>query len=132
MALNKFEEYKNKTTSIKFFNKLFEARDFAHFAHLEAAKRSYAEHKALGDFYDAIFGLADDLYETYAGQYGLLTLERKLNISSSEPIEYFQLLGKELIELHAVFSEKDTHLHNILDEIVALVYHTLYKLKYLK
>ena len=81
MALNKFEEYKNKTTSNKLFNKLFEARDFAHFAHLEAAKKSYPEHKALNDFYDAIVGLADDLYETYAGQYGLLTLERKLNIS---------------------------------------------------
>ena len=87
MALNKFEEYKNKTTSNKLFNKLFEARDFAHFAHLEAAKKSYPEHKALNDFYDAIVGLADDLYETYAGQYGLLTLERKLNISSSERIE---------------------------------------------
>ena len=42
MALNKFEEYKNKTTSNKLFNKLFEARDFAHFAHLEAAKK-YAD-----------------------------------------------------------------------------------------
>ena len=132
MALNKFEEYKNKNNPIKLFYNLFEARDFTHFVHLEAAKRSYAEHKALGDFYDEILDLTDELYETYAGQYGVLTLERKFNLPSSDAIEYLQVLAKNLVESHSVFGEKDTHLHNILDEIVALVYHTIYKLKYLK
>jgi hypothetical protein len=132
MALNEFKEFTTKANPANLFSKLFEARDFAHFAHLKAAKKSYAEHIALGDFYDKLTSLADEIYETYAGQYGIPALNNKLNIPSEDAIEYLGVLGKELIDTHTAFDEKDTHLHNILDEIVGLVYHTLYKLKFLK
>lgn len=47
---------------------LFLARDMAHRAHL--ATTSYAQHMALGDFYDSIVDLADDFIECYQGEFG--------------------------------------------------------------
>lgn len=114
------------------FTKLFEARDFAHYAHLQT--ESFAQHKALGSFYEGIVDLADTFYETHAGQYG----KSSFSPSSSglkkdeNPIAYLENLAKMLTEAHSFFDEKDTHLHNILDEITGLTYHTVYKLKYLK
>ncbi|CAB4122189.1 hypothetical protein UFOVP26_116 [uncultured Caudovirales phage] len=47
---------------------LFLARDMSHRAHL--ATTSYAQHVALGDFYDAITDLADGFTESYQGEFG--------------------------------------------------------------
>lgn len=111
------------------FGKLFEARDFAHYSHLRTD--SYAKHKALGSFYEGVVDLADQFYETYAGQYGQVKFEHA-SVRDSDVIQYFESLGKMLTEAHSYLSEKDTHLHNILDEIAGLTYQTLYKLKFLK
>ena len=45
---------------------------------------------------------------------------------------YMENLGKMLVNSHKLIDSKDTHLHNILDEIIALTFRTVYKLKYLK
>jgi hypothetical protein len=47
-------------------------------------------------------------------------------------IQYFEDLGMTMKDSHKIFEDKDTHLHNILDEIVGEIYSLLYKLKYLK
>jgi hypothetical protein len=52
---------------------------------------------------------------------------------TKSPIDYFQ----ELITFiksyrNEYLSSEDTHLQNIIDEVVALIYRTLYKLKYNK
>ena len=39
---------------------------------------------------------------------------------------------KEVRTERKCIKEEDTHLHNIVDEVVALIYKTLYKLKYNK
>jgi hypothetical protein len=111
------------------FSKLFEARDFAHKAHL--ATKSYAQHKALNSFYDNVLDLADKLIEVYQGQFGLTKIEFS-SVKDAEVVGYFEDLAKFVMEGHNAFDKKDTHLHNILDEITALCYSTLYKLKNLK
>ena len=111
------------------FGKLFEARDFAHYAHLRTD--SYAQHKALGSFYEGVVDLADQFYETYAGQYGQVKFEYG-SARESDVVQYFESLGKMLSDAHSYLSDKDTHLHNILDEVTGLTYQTLYKLKFLK
>jgi hypothetical protein len=113
------------------FAKLFESRSFTHYAHLRTD--SYAQHKALEDYYSAVVDLVDELYETYAGQYGQI----KFGLSGvtnrdEDPLKYLESLGKMLTEAHSYLNEKDTHLHNVLDEITGLTYRTVYKLKYLK
>lgn len=114
------------------FSKLFESRNFAHYAHLQAKSKSYSQHKALGSFYESIADISDSFFEIHAGQYG----PTKFNISSvntdQEVVSYFENLGKFFIDSHSMVSKKDTHLHNIIDEITALTFHLLYKLKNLK
>lgn len=123
------QEYKSASNISSVFSKLFQSRDFAHYAHLRT--KSYAQHMALGTFYDGITDLADKFYETHAGQYGQTKFEFE-SFSEIDLVEYFEDIGKFFIEAHSSLDKKDTHLHNILDEIVGLVYQTLYKLKFLK
>lgn len=143
ISLNEFKKVgKNLKTEAKddskpqggastLFTKLFEARDFAHYAHLQT--ESYAQHKALGHFYEELVDLADTLIETHAGQYGKSTFSLTAVVKKDEnPIEYLENMAKMLGDARSFFNDKDTHLHNILDEITGLTYHTIYKLKYLK
>ena len=111
------------------FSKLFEARDFAHKAHLET--KSYAQHKALGSFYEDILDLTDSLVESYFGKYGV----QKIQIGQVKPqdtVEYFEDLANFLQQAHASVNSKDTWVQNQLDECMAATYSLLYKLKNLK
>jgi hypothetical protein len=111
------------------FSKLFQARDFAHKAHLET--KSYAQHKALGSYYDDILGLTDGLVESYFGKYGI----QKIEIGQVKPqdvIEYFEDLTSFIEHAHASVNKKDTWVQNQLDEILQLTFSLLYKLKNLK
>lgn len=126
------ENYRNSKEIKGLVGKLFESRQVAHNAHLQT--KSYAMHKALNGFYDDIVSLADSLIETYQGQYGLIS-DYKIDIPNIKPegiIEYLEEAAEIFKIGHNSFDEKDTHLHNILDEIVGLTYQTLYKLKFLK
>ena len=125
----KLNEFKNAKDSNLVFSKLFEARDFAHIAHLKT--KSYAQHKALNSFYDGLLDLSDSLIETFQGQYGLAKIEIS-KVTDADPIAYLEDFAMYVIESHNAFDKKDTHLHNIVDEIAALTYQTIYKLKFLK
>lgn len=121
----------------KLFSKLFESREMAHIYHLQVNgdPGSHAKHTALGDYYDGVLGHIDDLIETFQGQYGVVeeydVIDTK-ETNSKDTIEYFNELARFIKEERKCINEEDTHLHNIIDEVVALVYRTLYKLKYTK
>ena len=110
--------------------KLFEARDFAHYAHLQT--KSYSQHKALGSFYEDVVDLADTFFETYAGKYGLVSFKMSAAPTGTDVVSYFESFAKYIEESHDSINKKDTFLHNQLDEIAALAYHLIYKLKNLK
>lgn len=122
----------------KFFSKLFESREMAHVYHLSVKgdMGSYAAHVALGSYYDGILGFIDDLIEIYQGQYGLVEnfdIIDTADTRTKTPIDYFE----ELVEFvksnrNTLLSPEDTHLQNIIDEVIALIYKTLYKLKFNK
>lgn len=121
----------------KLFSKLFESREMAHIYHLQVSGEpgSHAKHTALGEYYEGVLGFVDDLIETFQGQYGIVeeydTIDTK-ETGSKDTIEYFNELVRFIKEERKCINEEDTHLHNIIDEVVALVYRTLYKLKYTK
>lgn len=121
----------------KFFSKLFESREMAHIYHLQVNGEmgSHAKHTALGEYYEGVLGFIDDLIETFQGQYGIIeeydVIDTK-ETGSKDTIEYFNELVKFIKEERKCINVEDTHLHNIIDEVVALVYKTLYKLKYNK
>ena len=121
----------------KLFSKLFESREMAHIYHLQVSGEpgSHAKHTALGEYYDSVLDLVDSIIETFQGQYGIVeeyaTIDTK-ETGSKDTIEYFNELARFIKEERKCINEEDTHLHNIIDEVVALVYRTLYKLKYTK
>jgi hypothetical protein len=126
-----------KSEPSKFFSKIFEARQMAHIYHLQVKgdMGSHAKHTALGEYYEGVLGFIDDLIETFQGQYGIIeeydVIDTK-ETGSKDTIEYFNELVKFIKEERKCINAEDTHLHNIIDEVVALVYKTLYKLKYNK
>lgn len=122
------QEYKQSKDAKGLVQKMFESRQVAHNCHLKT--KSFAEHEALGGFYEGILGLADEFVEVYQGQYGLIgDLEFKVEAVAG-PLEYLE----DCVKLFAVGRGelKDPHLQNIVDEVVALTYRTIYKLKFLK
>lgn len=129
------QEQKASVTVVNFFSKLFESREMAHMYHLQTkGNGAYAQHMALGSFYEDVIGLIDDLVETYQGQYEIVegydVIDSSAN-SSKDKIAYFQELATFIKNERKIISQEDTHLHNIIDEIVALTYKTLYKLRFL-
>lgn len=127
--MKSYNEYKNNGNVNGFFGKLFAVRQNAHILHLSS--KSYAEHVALNEFYDKLTELMDSLIETYQGQYGLVTVEHSSS-KEKEALPFIENTAEEFAQSHELFNKKDTHLHNIIDEIVALSYKTAYKLKFLK
>ena len=121
----------------KLFSKLFESREMAHIYHLQVSGEpgSHAKHTALGEYYEGVLGLIDDVIESFQGQYGIVeeyaTIDTK-ETGSKDTIEYFNELARFIKEERKCINLEDTHLHSIIDDIVVLLYKTLYKLKYTK
>jgi hypothetical protein len=109
--------------------RLFHARTAAHVAHLQT--RSYAEHKALNEFYDEIVGLADDFAETYQGIFGLIQEYPALALPTGKACDWIEALRSWLKQSRAACCKGETTLENIHDEIQALCASTCYKLRFL-
>jgi len=100
----------------------------AHLQHWQT--RSYANHKALQKYYEAIPDLVDQLVESYIGRYGPLTeFEEEFEIEE-DPVRYFKALQKYVDE-NRKHLPKDSELQNTIDEITTLIDSTLYKLQQL-
>ena len=120
-----------------FFSKLFESREMAHVYHLQVRgdEGSFARHEALGKYYEGILDFIDDIIEIYQGQYGIVENYDVIDTSttkSKEPIAYFEEVAEYIKHARKCIKDEDTHMHNIIDEIVALIYKTLYRLKFNK
>ena len=114
----------------QFIGLLFASRDYAHKAHL--ATDSYAQHMALGAFYEKIIGLADELAEAWMGRNLTKVGEIPvINAPKGEPEKVMKRL-LEVVQDTRDFVSDDTVLSNIIDEIEALYSSTIYKLKFLK
>lgn len=109
----------------------FEARTAAHLAHLRT--RSYAQHKALDEFYHEIIEVTDAFIEAYQGVYGLLNdypdvedIEKETDV-----IKMLKNLRKWVLTYREDCCKGQPELENLLDGITGLIDSTLYKLQYL-
>ncbi len=105
---------------------LMHSRDQAHVYHL--LTRSYAQHKALGKYYEKIVELFDDYAEAYMGRYGrfrAFSVNSRLNRDPRKAALYFRQLNAKI---RALKTPSDSYLRNILDEIKALIRKTQYML----
>ena len=131
------QEGENAGSAVSLFSKLFESREMAHIYHLQVngEQGSHAAHTALNEYYDGILDLIDDLIETYQGQYGIVDGYDVIDTNTTrtkEKVEYFESLVEFVKHGRKAISAEDTHLHSIIDDIVVLIYRTLYKLKFTK
>ena len=108
----------------------FHARTNAHVLHLET--RSYAAHKALNEFYDEIVDLADSFAEAYIGTHGMIKFPSVPYEPHDDLLEMLDDADDAIETCRSAVNKADTHLLNILDEMIALVASTRYKLQYLK
>ena len=109
---------------------LLHSGTITHMQHL--ATKSYAQHVALGEFYNAIIELADTYAEAYTGAYQQIPITAYSNDFSvtKDPEAYLQMI-KRYVDAHRKDLPGDTALQNIVDEIVGQIDSTLYKLRFL-
>ena len=124
-----FKEFVENKDINSFFSHLFMVRDQSHKLHLST--KSYAQHKALDGFYEGILALIDELVETYQGQYDLVKLDFSSSEKTDDPEKLIREFSGFISDSRKLFSN-ETYLQNILDEMAALTYRTLYKLRFLK
>jgi hypothetical protein len=105
---------------------LFHARTNAHVLHLRT--RSYAQHVALNEFYDEIIDLTDELAETYQGRYGIQDYPELPYKAESDAIMMLRGLRRYIDENRMAMCSH-SELQNLIDEIVAQLDKTLYKLE---
>lgn len=114
---------------------LFLARDIAHREHLRTTGRGSGwRHDALGNFYPAVIGFADKLVEVYQGcELVLLDIPLLENEFTGE-IEESMKAQRDWIKAnrYKAVPREETHMQNIIDEIVALYDSTIYKLHFLE
>jgi hypothetical protein len=87
-------------------------------------------HTALGTYYDEIIDLVDSLTESFQGRYGLLEGYKgdpQFMEDTSKVISYFEALCM-YVEKNRVSLVQDSYIQNQIDEIVALIETTKYKL----
>ena len=100
-----------------------------HFFHWST--NSYAQHKALGNYYDEIVELTDDLVEAYMGCYSQLKTFPSVYHQPKDAVKYLESL-KNFVDEARKDLPQETQLQNIIDEIAQLIDSTLYKLRFLK
>jgi hypothetical protein len=114
---------------IEVINKMLEARDCLHLVHWNT--KSYAEHKALGKFYDSWLDLTDTFVETYSGRYGRVDGKIEISVNSNYDSVLYLNEIRTFLQLEAptiIAPTLDADLSNILADMLGLVNHTLYLL----
>jgi len=112
-----------------FCSDLFACADIVKIAHLKAkGPGSYAQHVALGELYDALTDMADDITETIQGYKGILTLSIPAT-SYMEPVSYIKGKRATLITMLEKVEEEMPDVSNKLQDLIGVMSRTLYKLE---
>ena len=121
----------------KFISKLLESREMAQVYHwtVKGDMGSHAAHLALEAYYDGVIAFIDDIVEIYQGQYGIIEGYDVIDTTDSKSkdrLDYFKETVEFVKSSRKCIKAEDTHIHNIVDELIALQYKTIYKLTYNK
>jgi DNA-binding ferritin-like protein len=121
----------------KFISKLLESREMAQVYHwtVKGDMGSHAAHLALQTYYEEVIEFIDDIVEIYQGQYGLIEgydIIDTTDSKSKDRLDYFKEAVEFVKSERKCIKAEDTHIHNIIDELIALQYKTIYKLTYNK
>jgi hypothetical protein len=121
----------NKSLKGEFVGMLLQSAVQVHIYHLMTS--SYAQHMALGTFYDEMPDLADSIAELLQGQEGkIASYPTTMTISNTyDPVGFLTDLRKKVEGMRDSVSQS-TNFLNQTDNVLDLIDSTLYKLKELK
>jgi len=113
----------------KFCSDLFACADVIKIAHLKAkGPGSYAQHTALGELYDALTDMADNITEIIQGYKGILMISIPAT-SFMEPISYIKSKRTSLISMVSKMEAEMPDVSNKLQDLIAVMSKTIYKLE---
>ena len=122
-------ERSDNPAAAEFFITLLHAATSGHVLHLQT--RSYAQHKALDEFYSELPGLVDSVIEAYQGKYGLvLDYPNGYAVPTGQPIDFLSDLG-DFVTMNRPSVGDDSELQNLIDGVMELIDSTIYKLRFL-
>lgn len=113
-----------------FVSRGFALRDATHLAHW--ATRSYAEHVALGGFYEGLIDGIDTVVEAYQGCFGLIGTVTPTDYERGDILSQIVKEANWIAENRDKIAKGNEVLENKLDELGALYASTVYKLRFLK
>lgn len=114
----------------EFVGRMLAMRDAAHVAHWAAkGPGSYAQHVALGEFYDGLIDKLDAYVETYQGYFGLIGPVKPIPYSRDKIIEQIKDCAAWLEDNCDDICMEKPALENMLQDIEALFAQTYYKLR---
>lgn len=113
--------------------RVFALRDAAHLAHWAAkGDGSYARHMALGEFYEALPGLIDEIVETYQGGFTLIGNVDPVSFPKADVIDLISSEGKWIAANRDKIARGSCALENLIDGLVGQYMRSYYKLTKLR
>lgn len=113
----------------KMASMLLSSQKQAHVFHLQT--KSYAEHMALGAYYEGIDAITDAIIEEYQGINGIIesytTFKLVAYSGQKSVVAYFEELNASIEKLRK--SVDSSSIQNQIDNVVSLINSTLYKIK---
>lgn len=126
------EEITSGSGAIKdLISKAFSTRNILHFQHWRT--QSYAQHNAVGDLYDDIISTIDNIVECYQGKFGLITGLSTLGVAEpTDIVSHVKAEAQWICDNSCAIANDDDTIENLIQDLLAKYYKTIYKLENLK
>ena len=111
-------------------SRVFYARNLAHYEHWRT--KSYAQHKALGKFYDSIIEALDALVEAYQGLNGLIGSIPSPTDTKGDSLKILKADAEWIEANHEEICGGNRAVANLIDNVTGNYLSTIYKLENLK
>lgn len=110
--------------------RVFHTRNVAHWSHWRT--KSYAEHQALGDFYDGVIDALDPLVEAYQGAYDLVGTIPSPDSKGGNVLALLENDAAWIEENHETICRGNRAVANLIDGVTGTYLSAIYKLRNLK
>jgi Family of unknown function (DUF5856) len=111
-------------------SRVFYARNLAHYDHWRT--KSYAQHKALGKFYDGVIEALDALIEAYQGLNGLIGSIPSPTDTKGDSLKILKADAEWIEANHEEICGGNRAVANLIDNVTGIYLSTIYKLENLK
>lgn len=110
--------------------RVFYARNLAHWSHWRT--KSYAQHQALGAFYDDVIEALDSLIEAHQAVHGIVSDIPSPPVKSGDVLSVLKGDNEWIEEHHEEICEGNRAIANLIDSVTGVYLRTVYKLENLK